>query len=611
MAHRTRGHISHTYDIKKVHSVDPERLTITYTDAAHAERQTVRLQITPVTPAAQQILDGMAASLRVYGDGDWESARALRNGASACTRMLTDLQAQGIRDFASENVTLQAIRDALAAYHDTTKRTLNKLLGRVLRKHHPQGSALAQALSNTAYMVRESRTEPYDDDIAAAIEAAARGVFTDAYLAHREALEALGIDTRGRAWLTLPAGDLVDCARETYAGPLGGPPPPSTAPRAELVAWAILHPEVFGRRTTRAKLGMPSSALTAVGHGLYPAHEVLTAALILQCLADDVGLNLSTMLRTDPTDLVYIGLQHGILTVAKARNHSEDELSVRTSSMFSLGGLVETLTALTRLPRHHRATHLATGEDVPEVVNKIYVEHLANPRQAEILTDRRIHNAWRSTAFDRHWELPDVDRGEHGLRFRALRNKSLERAIKKDPDADVHGHSQRTRLHYLAHVLPEHTLVRHAAAAQDDMLETALSRFVPVTQQEDGAAGELAAVDQADLLDVVVGVCSSAGNDPDDVSTPCSLGLAACFTCPNGFRTADHVPGLLATVAFTEIIRDNDPDEWEHGDAGLLHHYATKCLDEFPESLVDTARASVDLTPHIININGLYTELRR
>jgi len=88
MAHRSRGTISHTYDIKQVIDVDFDRLSITYTDAAHAEPRMVILKVDPVTPAAQQLLLAMADSIAVYGDGQWESAYALAQVASRVTSLI-------------------------------------------------------------------------------------------------------------------------------------------------------------------------------------------------------------------------------------------------------------------------------------------------------------------------------------------------------------------------------------------------------------------------------------------------------------------------------------------------------------------------------------------
>ncbi len=103
----------------------------------------------------------------------------------------------------------------------------------------------------------------------------------------------------------------------------------------------------------------------------------------------------------------------------------------------------------------------------------------------------------------------------------------------------------------------------------------------------------------------------SGGQDPQSEALPCSLGLAACFTCPNGYRTVDHIPGLLALEAYTELIGSNDPDEWEHGDAGILNFYAKQSLEQFSRTVVNQVRTGTDLRGEMAVIHGLYTEFRR
>jgi hypothetical protein len=431
-------------------------------------------------------------------------------------------------------------------------------------------------------------------------------------LAQRAVLADIGVDLDGRRWLQLPADDLVAWAAEEHPELCDAPPPTYSADRQTVIAWALLHPAAFARTDGRQIVRSGRFvAVDPIGRALHPGAAVLTAALIIHCLAEDTGLNLSTMLRSDPADLVYSGEEHALLHTAKARNHSEDRVPVRASSMFTTGGLFEALTGLTRFTRHYRMGQLAALGMTSTVANKLYVEHRADVGTCEILANHRIHQAWRSVEFDPHWRLADLSRDDCGLRFQALRSKALQRRLRRDPDGDVEGHGKRTRLHYLAHVLPEHVLAAQATGAQDDIVAKALEQFVPVQQADHGAAKDLAAAKRSDLLDVVVGVCTSAGNDPDDHTAPCSLGLAACFTCPNGYRTLDHIPGLLATVAFADIVRDNDPDEWENGEASLLHHYATECLQQFPKTVVDAVHTRTDLTAHIVTISSLYTEMRR
>ena len=609
MAHPTRGHTSHTYDIETILEVNPDALSITFTDAAHASPRTFRITADP-TPAARQILEAMAESVSVYGDGNWESAYGLQHMVSRASAVLRALDSKGISDFRDAGITLPELREAIELFDAGLKRTLNKLLGRVLRKYHPQGSALARALANTSYMVVESRMELYDDAEADAIQTAARSVFDLAYKGQRDVLRALGYDTHNRDWLLIPAGEIIAGARTRSPALEGSRQPSLKATYLHQIDWALLNPAKFGFGGDRVPV--LGEVMTRVGIALYPPAYVFTAAAILHCLTELSGANLSVMLRTKPSDLSHTGESTGLLDLAKARNHSEDSIAVRTGSNSTLGGLILALTGLTRFARQWRRDHLATDSGMPEVADRLYVEHKNDPKKAEVITSQRLQNGWRDPAFDEAWPDLNVERSAVGLRFQALRRKALERAVGADPGADVHGHSPRTRIGYLANVLPEHVLVKHATAAQDDIVDEALSRFTLVQESTDPKAQALAeAVKQQSALDLVTSVCTNAGNDPDRNMKPCSLGLAACFTCPNGFRTVDHIPGLLATVRFTEIIQNNDPDEWEHGDASALHFYAAQSLKQFPPAIIDAVNARVDFAPLLILIHALYTEFRR
>ena len=607
MAHRTRGFTSHTYDIRAVVSVNLERLEITYTDAAHASPQAVRLNVDPGLPIARQLLEAMADSITVHGDGQWESGYSLAGNASRVSALIRHLAQHGVIDLTNPAVSLAQLRDAIEPMDVSTKRTMNKLVGRALKAHHPDGITLARALQNTRYMVTDPTEQPYDDAEADAIQRAARKVFDDAFKAQRQLLGELGFETTTRSWLRIPAQEVLKEAARRHPELRGSTQPSFGASLETQICWALLNPAAFGRAPGRPLV--LGSQLPAIGEALYPPASVLTAAAVLHCLAELSGLNLATILRTEPSHLIYTGTDHGIVTLAKARNHSEDTLAVSTSSNATLGGLIEALTGLTRFSRHWREINLCSSGDRPDIVDRLYVEHVRDPMRAELITNLRLHAGWRHPAFSRHWT---EDSPDPGLRFRALRRKALERAVAANPRADVHGHTERTRVHYLANVLPDHVLTAHATAAQDDILDAALARFSSVDTLPAETAGRLsAAVENGQTADVVVSVCTSGGNDPDESDKPCSLGLAACFTCPNGFRTVDHIPGLLATVEYATIIRDNNPDEWENGDAAALHFYATESLKQFPQPLVQEIGDAADLSALLATIDVLYTEFRR
>ncbi|MEI7863415.1 MAG: hypothetical protein WCJ21_12320, partial [Planctomycetota bacterium] len=382
MTHRASNKLSHTYDIKKVISVDLDTLTITYIDAAHASPQSVTLRADRVTPAAQQMVQAMAESISVHGDGMWESAIALGNGAKALSRSFVEMERLGVTDFAGE-VTMAQLLEIIEPFEANSKRTLNKLFARILRAHNPNGQALARALTNTSYANKAPQVKLYDDCEVDAIRAAAGGVFHDAFKAQRELLKELGYDTAGRAWLRIPAAETLVGANERNGHLKGARQPLLNTARTEQIDWALLNPELFG-----VSHGPPKdvgNTQRLIGRALYPPLDVLAAAATLHCLTEHNGLNLSVMLRTAASDLIYTGETNGMLDLAKARNHSQDTIPVHTGSNKTLGGLIESLTAITRFARHWRATQLISGDDVPEVVNRLYVRHKRDPTKSEVL----------------------------------------------------------------------------------------------------------------------------------------------------------------------------------------------------------------------------------
>jgi hypothetical protein len=375
--------------------------------------------------------------------------------------------------------------------------------------------------------------------------------------------------------------------------------------------------------------------LRSVGRALYPDRTALTAALILHCLGENSGYNDSVLLEKSIDSLVHIGESTALERNIKVRSRSEDTRATSTNSIHTPGGIIEVLAGLTRFSRHHRR-HLKAHEATAPIVKRLYVAHFSDPEQSRLMSNDDLHAGWRHIAFDNHWPgtpAPPTDRpigdgrrrrgrdsdttdrqivrADVPLHFRALRLVAQARALKEGLRADVHGHSERTKVHYTAHVLPDHVFNAHAVAAQNAFHDDALAAFtVTRADDPDPVAAALGSTPADQVADIEIGLCTNGGNDPDDHTKPCSLGINACFTCPNGYRTVDHVPGLLAAVELTRIIEDNNPEEWTSGDAPALRFYAQAALDAFPPLVVSNVRAHVDLEPHIHTVTGMYLELR-
>lgn len=617
MAHPTRGHRSGTYEIEALLNVDLDKLEITYRSAAAFQPQVLRLQ-TQKSHAARQMLQAMADSIKVGLNGDadsgWESAVTLQNGFFEARVMLEQFHGMGLTDFSYADLSIPVLRSLYEPLNSNRKRSACWLLARVVRDNHPNGKALSVALRNTRFGVEETNPYRYDDEVAEAIEHVAREVYRERFDAQRDLLHRLGHDTSSRSWLRIPAADIIAWAHRAHpdvAAPEARQPSQAAAYETQ-VAWALTHPERFGHRKHQRGSQVLGPTMKAIGQALYPDNVTIAAAAILHCLGENAGFNFSVLLEKNADTLSYIGPDDALEHNVKARNHSQDTRPTRLTSIYTPGGVVESLTGLTRFSRHARA-HLANPDGRrATIADRLYVEHTCNPEDAAVIDSMRMQNAWRAnTDWDDHWNTASAgSRAQVPLRMAALRLVAQRRAMADGLAADVHGHSERTRTHYSAHVLPDYLFNKHAVAAQDSFHDTAIEAFKLVADATDGPAATLAAVDPETIMDVEIGLCTSNGNAPDGSGRRCGLGIVACFTCPNGYRTVDHVPGLLAAVELGNIIELNDPDEWENGQASALRFFAQACIDEFPPMVVANIRRTTDLVPHIITVTGMYMELR-
>lgn len=605
------GHRSSTYEILELISVNHDALSITVRHAAANAPETFRLKAATSAPAAHQLLDAMAQSLVVAPDSDvdsrWTSSVTLGNAFWQAKVMLAAMDERGIRSFDDPKLGVREMRAFYAPFTSSAKRTACWLLARAVRTHHPDGRNLAYALKNSRFQAEDHTPVTYGEETAAGIERAARVVFIDAYRAQRALFQAMGFDIKGREWLRVPAQEVIEWATETYPTVQSDVvEPPDTAESTSKLAWAIAHPERFGRRKYARGADVRGSEMRRIGRGLYPDNVTLVAAAIIHCLAEHAGYNLSVLLEKSADSLVRIGNNEALERSVKARGSREDTRATRLDSLFTAGGLTEALTGLSRFARHHRS--VSTDAEQP-LNHRLYVEHFVDPHEAKVLSSERIHHAWRHSDFDRAWSTEMGYAVKPGLRLAALRLEAQRRTMSQGLAADVHGHNDKTKIHYLAHVLPEHAFHELATQAQDAFHDEAATRFQHVTDATEGPAAQLAAIAPERVMDVEIGLCTSSGNAPDS-DRRCHLGMAACFTCPNGYRTVDHIPGLLAAIEFAGIVESNDPDEWANGEASDLRFYAQASLDQFPRAVVRNIAQTTDLTPHILTVTGMYMEMR-
>jgi len=619
MAKPSRPHRKGTYEIEAVVNVDLDELEITYRTAAAFQAKVLRLNVAR-TPAARQMLQAMADSIKVGLNGDadsrWESSETLRRAFRYAQMMLDRFDELGFTDFSDAELSIPVLQELYEQFNSNVKRSCCWLLARVLRDNHLNGVALGIALRSTRFAMMDANPYTYDDAVAVAIEKSARAVYKERFDAQRDLFRCLGYDTSSRAWLRLTAAEVIERATNAHPG--------AAAPGLRLdmltesgdiqIAWALTHPEYFGFRKTRGRRHPPAvvgTRMRAIGIALYPDRVTLTAAAILHCLGENAGFNVSTMLEKNIDSLIYIGSDDALEHNVKSRNQLQDTRPTRLTSIFTPGGVVESLTGLTRFSRQARA-HLAspTGTKAT-VVDRLYVEHAANPEDAAVLHSSQMHSAWEGPYFASHWETAKAGPIQVvPLKLPALRLVAQRRAMAEGVTADVHGHSDSTKTYYLAHTLPDYVFNKHAVAAQNSFHDKAIAAFKVVADATDGPAASLAAIDPSNVMDVEIGLCVNNGAHPDGSGRRCGLGIIACFVCPNGYRTVDNVPGLLAAVKLGDIIEHRNADEWENGQASQLRFLAQACLDEFPDVVVGTIRRNTDLRPHILSIAHAYNELR-
>ena len=115
MAHATRGRRSGTYEIQELVGVDLDLLSLTVRHAGAYQPKVFRLNVPP-TPAARQLLQAMAESIKVgeNGDGDsaWESVATVANSVRWSQIMLAELKAAGVDDFTSPAINVPLLPGA-------------------------------------------------------------------------------------------------------------------------------------------------------------------------------------------------------------------------------------------------------------------------------------------------------------------------------------------------------------------------------------------------------------------------------------------------------------------------------------------------------------------
>lgn len=484
------------------------------------------------TSAAVQVTQALFYRLHING-GTWTSSATLvgvRGYAKIFINWLAS--AYGIEDLDAADLTPFIVWEGIqSSFSDGGRqRNLRTFLADALGELRIDGDVYRDFLYGRALNVDQSSLEGYAPEVASAIEIIARQHVGEWYVRHRDAVRN-SVGSLPVNWLRIPAPRLVQ--RE----------------------WAEECPREF-----------------------LVEEQDLAAAMVLLALIDDKGPNLSTIQSYTSDSFERAGEEASFVTGVKARNREVLRTPAPAGGLFSYGGLLEFVTAATRVDRMFRNHDL-------DFDRLLFV-----PSGSEtVVALPEVNKWWRRNS--NLWDLPGVS-FPGGLSFRRLRKAAVLRG--KQNGTVVIGHKPAMARLYLADALPEVILVPGILGTQSDVTDYWRTKTREIGMKVSSEAEtEVSVISGLDglinataVMDVGVAACATNGQEPGDDSRPCRLGPVACFVCPNGYRTPEIIPGLAAAVEFTEDIRKYEPEEWVLSDAPILNSLAKKALAQFPPALV-------------------------
>ncbi|PWB97821.1 hypothetical protein [Homoserinimonas hongtaonis] len=500
-----------------------------------------------------QLGQALLRSLHING-GTWTSSETVRTHAHLAATFARWLRDEaGIEDLSDRDLSPRLVWEGIrcCARQGGGQRNLRTLLADAMPHLREDGDIYRDFLHARALPVDVHRIEGYSPDVARAIEEVARNQVADWYSRHRKVVGAV-LGALPKDWLHLSVEDLV-IRRE------------------------------FESSAFRIERGD------------------LAAAMVLLALADDKGPNLATIQSYTSDSVERASEDAAFVNGVKARNRQVLRTPAPAGGLFSYGGLLEFVTAATRVDRHFR-DH---SEDFDRL---LFIPTGGNT----VMSAPDVNRWWRSTERTRVLATPNQIYPDL-LSFRRLRKAALLRGRR-------HGHGiigqrQASARLYLADAVPDVILIPGLLETQRSVTSYWRTRSAGIPRPND-AATETTPPEEIDrllnaekVMDVGVAACVSNGQSPIDPEKPCGLGPVACFMCPNGFRTPELIPGLIAAVEFTDNVRKYEPQEWLSGEAALLNQLARKTLAQFPQHQIDAA-SEEDITNSRALIACVYVETR-
>ena len=532
-----------------------------------------------VPKVVQEVFDGLA---EVAKFSDWKSSQtvvgAVREAVSVC-RILVD---DGVLSVADLDLgRLLAVTDRA-----TSPSRARRLLAHTLFKiGSAKLTSIGEALLHHPGEARvEGAVEPYSEDEVAVIRQVAWDIVDETYELHSEYAKGLvdwlpkGTSVAHRDWWEIPADVIITAATARANSGQRTSQREREQPRTvaslqensirmnlwagymtldEAIDWLLINPDTFKASEWQAQV--------------FFEREVMCAALVHHCFIDLKGFNLSTMRNTGVESLTATGPSSSMVDTIKPRAH----LHARESSLIrdketDLAAFLGMVEALSKFSRHFRKK----AGHAPEVADLFYATHDPNGTVGNVLgklsvreISRRIGAALSDAGFD----------GEgFSLSFRKLRLAAKAEGQKNDPTHQLHGQNRRTATTYDKKMLPVTVLHNAMDKSVDEIIEEGWERLAD-------------AVENDTLTDVTVSACTSGGVDPQDDTARCEQGILACFACPNGVRTLDHIPGL---IAMAKVLEHTDEP---------LRQVVIEVLNHAPQDAVADWRERFDNDPSLAN----------
>lgn len=552
MPPRSRGRQARfTYEIT-ASEIDAEALTISVSMLSHSERQTFDLSDFASRTIAAQLFDPIAKRAQVR-----DSWQTVNDAVVSARRSAKRLVEAGITDLFDNALTASRATEFVGP-------KLSPFFLEAIADRSDY-AAFAEALS--VPLGESEGATGYSDDEIEGFKTAATGWINEIEEKQREVIEGLDFDTSDRRWWAIPADEIIEKARKRdLLRPTSDQVTNVATPDPEwddehLADWLLLNPgewthsriAVFHLRY--ARLETRRTLIAAI----YPDAAGMCAVGLLLMLAGNGGKNPSTWLGWGTDSITRLGDNFGVVRSAKARSRKRWIDGVNYESKHgSTGGILSLTAALTRFTRAHHTTELAVAHKTDPTINTGLGNLFFVPKSEGI--PRTLYD--NNNLYEGFARLVDGQR----LSFRRVRLWCVGQQTKRSPKGDVSGHNRDTRDHtYLPRALDPDRLASMAADAREAM---------PVA-----APGVLS--------DCEVGHQLADGS-------PCTLGIAACFTCPSGVRTTEHGPALTVVDEVTQVVLSQPTEEVDLlRDVVALRDLAKQQLKQFappPTPPSDTER---------------------